>query len=154
MDFDKPKLVVSLKQLLKNLKKEREMAQREKFLGLKKDLVFWRLKNKQVHFESKSKDQFSMNTCFELFSFKSLNNGKHQNSTHRETTIVGNLRETNFMDLSNKSYFDNILLTIPEINWIHWWTERILDLSALSICMHLFCDAFVSWNLLPCIIIK
>ena len=96
------------------------MAQREKFLGLKKDLVFWRLKNKQVHFESKSKDQFSMNTCFELFSFKSLNNGKHQNSTHRETTIVGNLRETNFMDLSNKSYFDNILLTNPKINWIHW----------------------------------
>lgn len=54
MDFEKPKLAVSFKKLLKNLETEREIAQKEKFLGLKKDLVFWRLKNKQVHFESKS----------------------------------------------------------------------------------------------------
>ena len=69
MDFDKPKLVVSLKQLLKNLKKEREVAQREKFLGLKKDLVFWRLKNKQVHFESKSKRSIFNLHVFFIFQF-------------------------------------------------------------------------------------
>ena len=52
MDFEKPLLTVGLKKLNKHLKEENELSHVEEVSNLKKNLTFWKLKNRQFYYES------------------------------------------------------------------------------------------------------
>lgn len=53
MDFEKPLLKVALKKLTTHLKDLREFNEVEDISNLKKNLTFWKLKNRQFFYESK-----------------------------------------------------------------------------------------------------
>jgi hypothetical protein len=53
MNFEKPILAVALKKLTSHLKEEREFNEIEDISNLKKNLTFWKLKNRQFFYESK-----------------------------------------------------------------------------------------------------
>ena len=47
MDFEKPMLAVALKKLMTHLKERKELNEVEDISNLKKNLTFWKLKNRQ-----------------------------------------------------------------------------------------------------------
>ena len=55
MDFEKPELKMSLKKLTNHLKTQNKIDKIENLTRIKKNLIYWKLKNKQFFYESKSK---------------------------------------------------------------------------------------------------
>lgn len=73
MDFEKPALVVALKKLSRHLREQHQLNEIEQISNLKKNVTFWKLKNRQFFYESKILDE------------------KYQNASNQNKELLGEL---------------------------------------------------------------
>lgn len=56
IEFDKPGISVQINKMFSHLKDQNELDKIQDVESLLKDLKFWKLKNKENHFQAKSKN--------------------------------------------------------------------------------------------------
>lgn len=96
MDFEKPALVVGLKKLSNHLKSRHQLNEIEEISNLKKNVTFWKLKNRQFFYESRILDEKYQNASSQnknlLKELENLRNTllKHCPEKNKEEAPKGN----------------------------------------------------------------